>query len=63
MGDTPETVMTTKAQTVLKKSHIVLETKVPKCIKWYKTQENHLFCLFFLLTLVTNITYVKVNII
>ena len=47
MGDTPETVMTTKAPTVLKKSHIVLETKVPKCIKWYKTQENHLFCLFF----------------
>ena len=30
MGDTPETVMTTKAPTVLKKSHIVLETKVPK---------------------------------
>ena len=39
-GVTPETVMTTKAPTVLRKSHIVLETKVPKCINWYKTQET-----------------------
>ena len=46
MGDTPETVMTTKAPAVLKKSHIVLETQVPKCKKWYKPK-NHLFVLFF----------------
>ena len=46
MGDTPETVMTTKAPAVLKKSHIVLETQVPKCKKWYKPKKP-LVCFVF----------------